>query len=34
MMPRIMEGMPAAQKIAEDYLRQRGSAAAPAQAKN
>jgi hypothetical protein len=29
MMPRVMQGMPAAQKIATDYLRQR--AAAPAQ---
>jgi hypothetical protein len=25
MMPRVMEGMPAAQKIAADYLRQRGT---------
>jgi len=31
MMPRVMQGMPAAQKIAADYLRQRAStAAAPA----
>jgi len=33
MMPRVMQGMPAAQKIAADYLRQR-AAAAPAQPGN
>lgn len=30
MMPRVMQGMPAAQKLAADYLRQRAPAAAPA----
>lgn len=33
MMPRVMAGMPAAQKIAADYLRHRTPAAAPTQAK-
>ena len=33
MMPRVMQGMPAAQKIAADYLRQRAAAATPAEAK-
>ena len=31
MMPRVMQGMPAAQKIAADYLSQRTAATAPAQ---
>jgi hypothetical protein len=34
MMPRVMQGMPAAQKIATDYLSQRAAAAAPAPTKN
>ena len=34
MMPRVMQGMPAAQKIAADYLRQRAAAAAPAPTRN
>lgn len=33
MMPRVMAGMPAAQKVAVDYLRQRASAGAPMPAK-
>ena len=33
MMPRVMAGMPAAQKVAADYLRQRAAAAAGAPAK-
>lgn len=33
MMPRVMAGMPAAQKVAADYFRQRASATAPARAK-
>jgi hypothetical protein len=32
-MPRVMEGMPAAQQMAADYFRQRAAAAAPEQAK-
>jgi hypothetical protein len=34
MMPRVMQGMPAAQKIAADYLQQRAAATAPAPTKN
>jgi hypothetical protein len=30
MMPRVMQGMPAAQKLAADYLRQRAASPAPA----
>jgi uncharacterized protein len=30
MMPRVMQGMPAAQKVAADYLRQRAGSTAPA----
>lgn len=33
MMPRVMAGMPAAQKIASDYLRHRGATAVPAPVK-
>ncbi len=33
MMPRVMQGMPAAQKIAADYFRQRGQAGADGQKK-
>lgn len=31
MMPRVMQGMPAAQKVAADYLRQRAATAGPTQ---
>jgi uncharacterized protein len=33
MMPRVMQGMPAAQKVAADYLRQRAAAAKAAEGK-